>query len=193
MDQQPYQSYPPYAGINPNLAPMITHQPSLLGGAENMKLLFDDTMAYLSARRGTSDRHADAWETLRLMQAQNAAVASHAINMNVVISAQAGDTSSQAQVTPIRTGAADTQVQQPAGAVYPPIRNVDQSGATATGAVQTAAAGVATAAEGIATANQSIADAVANLMNALTAVIVNASGGASTPSQTQAKPTGATS
>ena len=178
-----------YPYTNPNLAPLITHQPSLLGGAENMKLLFDDTMSFLSARRQLNDRHADAWETLRLAQAQNMAVASHAINMNVVISAQSGDTATQAQVTPIRTGAADTQVQQPAGAVYPPIRNVDQMGSTATGAVQTAQAGVATAAEGIATANQSIADAVANLMNALTSVIVNASGGASTPSQTSSKPT----
>lgn len=31
--------------VNPNLSPLITHQPSLLGGAENMKLLFDLTLS----------------------------------------------------------------------------------------------------------------------------------------------------
>jgi hypothetical protein len=159
-----------------------TQVPTLIGSAENMKLLFDDTMSDISHNRKSMIRHQDAWETLRLMQAQNAAIASHAINMNVVISAQTGDTDTQASVTPIRTAAADTENQQPAGAVYPPIRNVDQGAATATNVVQTAMAGVATAAEGIATASQSIADAVANLMNALTAVITVAAGNASSTS-----------
>lgn len=141
-----------------------------------MKLLFDDTMSDISVNRKSMIRHADAWETLRLMQAQNAAVASHAINMNVVISAQSGYTSNEAPVSPIRTGAADAQNQQPAGSVYPPIRNVDSGGATATNVAETAMDATAVAAAGVATANQSIAAAVANLMNALTAVIVSSSG-----------------
>lgn len=164
---------------------MENDKTALLGRDENMKLLFDATMAGMILGTQISQSHANAWETLRFRIASNAQSYDHAINMGSVLAGQAGVTENQAAVSPIRTGAADTQVQQPAGAVYPPIRNVDQTGATATGAVQTAAAGVATAAEGIATANQSIADAVANLMNALTAVVITATGGASTPSQTK--------
>jgi hypothetical protein len=110
---------------------------------------------------------------------------------------QTGTTENQAAVTPIRTGAADTQVQQPAGSVYPPIRNVDQGGAAATNAELTSDAATSVAAAGVATANQAIADALAQfiaLMNqgaaALQAVLVTAAGGASTPSQTQPKPAG---
>jgi len=74
------------------------------------------------------------------------------------------------------------QAQQPAGAVYPPIRNVDQTGAVATGAVQTASAQVA--------ANiAALSDVVTKLADALNSVLVTAAGGASTPSQTTAKTT----
>lgn len=157
---------------NANLSPQVTHQPSLLGGAENMKLLFDDTMSFLSTARQENFSDHRAWEALKLRQANQAASFDHLVNMTAAAAGQTGDTEDQASVTPIRTAAGDTEVQQPAGSVYPPIRNVDQSGATATGAVQTAQAGVATA-------NQSVADAVANLMNALTAVVTAASGSSS--------------
>ena len=158
---------------NANLSPQVTHQPSLLGGAENMKLLFDDTMSDISARRKMAHSHADAWETLRYRIAQNAAAYDHAVSMGSVLAAQAGVTEGQQTVSPVRTAAAD---------------NLAAGSAPANRAIDVATVGVATAAEGIATANQSIADSVANLMNALTAVIINASGGASTPSQTEAKP-----
>lgn len=167
---------------NPNLSPAITHQPSLLGGAENMKLLFDDTMSDISHNRKQLMRHSDAWETLRLLQAQNAAFTSHLANVNAVGSGQVGTTEGQASVTPIRTGAADTQTQQPAGAVYPPIRNVDQTSATANGAVNAAIAELTSQMANLTTT-------VTNLANALAPVLVNAAGGASTPSQTQPKPT----
>ena len=117
---------------NPNLVPNVTHQPTLLGGAENMKLLFDDTMALLSMERQKTSKSGEAWETLRYRVASNAAAFDHAVNMGSLLSAQAGTTESQQTVSPIRTGAADVQAQQPAGAVYPPIRNVDQTGAVAT-------------------------------------------------------------
>lgn len=155
---------------NSNLSPQVTHQPSLLGGAENMKLLFDDTMSDMSASRKMAARHADAWETLRFRIASNGAAYDHAVSMGSVLAAQAGTTEGQQTVSPARTAASD---------------NLAAGIAPANRAIDVATAGVATAAEGIATANQSIADAVANLMNALTAVIVTATGGASTPSQTK--------
>ena len=169
---------------NPNLAPVVTHQPTLLGGAENMKLLFDEA---LDNRREMLAR-ARAWEAIELdmaqtaaRRAQNAATFDHAINAGVVLSGQTGTTEGQQTVSPIRTGAADTQTQQPAGAVYPPIRNVDQSGATAT-------AGVQAAQEQIAANVAALSDVVTKLADALAAVLVTAAGGASTPSQTQPKP-----
>jgi hypothetical protein len=49
------------AETNPNLSPGVTHQPSLLGGAENIKLLFDEeldnrreTLALAPGRRSRS-------------------------------------------------------------------------------------------------------------------------------------------
>lgn len=86
---------------------------------------------------------------------------------------QSGQTQNQQPQSPIRTSTADAALAQPAGAVYPPIRNMDQ--------------GAATANDGIQAAMQSIADAMANLQAAVTAVITNAAGGASTPSQTTSK------
>lgn len=152
---------------NPNLSPQITHQPSLLGGAENMKLLFDDVMSHLSRVRSVAQSQDNAWETLRFTSAQDAQVVKHLAQLNVVTAAQTGQTENEQTVSPAGTAASET----------------------AKGAVADAGAGIAVAAEGVATANQAIADAVANLVNALTAVVVTASGGASTPSQTQAKPT----
>jgi len=144
-----------------NLAPRIVHQPSLLGGAENIKLLFDEE---LDNRREVLARQR-AYEDLNLRRAQNAATVDHFINMGAALAGQIGVSEGQQTVSPAGTAASET----------------------AKGAVADAGAGIATAAEGIATANQSIADAVANLVNALTAVVVTSVGGASTPSQTTAK------
>ena len=154
------------ADTNPNLSPQVTHQPSLLGGAENMKLLFDNTLAHLGRVQTVAASHDNAWETLRFTTAQDAQVVKHLAQLATVAANQTGQTENQQTVSPAGTAASET----------------------AKGAVADAGSGIAVAAEGVAVANQSIADAVANLMNALTAVIVNSSGGASTPSQTQAKP-----
>lgn len=121
---------------NLNLAPNVTHQPSLLGGAENMKLLFDDTMADLSDGRKMSRRHADAWETLRLKQAQNLEFATHLANVNAVNAGQTGATENQQSVSPVRTGVADNVA---AGAT-PANRITDTTGAVAGGAVNSATA-----------------------------------------------------
>ena len=73
----------------------------------NEKMLFDDTASDISFNRKSLLRHQDAWESLRLSQAQLMAIATHAINMNVVISAQTGDTSAQQTTSPVRTAAGD--------------------------------------------------------------------------------------
>lgn len=167
---------------NANLSPLVTHQPSLLGGAENMKLLFDSQMALIQQLTADGQENARAWRAHDLRLATQAGDYDFAVKMGSVIAAQAGETQQQAPNSAIRTGAADTQTQQPAGAVYPPIRNVDQSGATAT-------AGVQAAQEQIAANIAALSDVVTKLADALSSVLVNAAGGASTPSQTQPKPT----
>ncbi len=157
---------------------------TLIGGPENIKLLFDEA---LDNRRESLAR-ARAWEAISLdmahtasRRAQNAASLDHFLTMGTALAGQIGATEGQASVDPIRTGAADTQPQQPAGAVYPPIRNVDQAAAVATG-------GVMTAQEQVAANIAALSDVVTKLADAMLAVIVTAAGGASTPSQTQPKP-----
>jgi hypothetical protein len=164
-----------------NCSPGVSQQASEVN-ALNFKLLYDDTSSDISINRKSLFRHQDAWETLRLRNSQFAASFDHALLAAVAIANQTGGTDNQAAVTPIRTGIADTM----AAASYPANRTID-----------TATAGTAVAAEGVATANQAIADALAQfiaLMNqgvaALQSVLTTAAGGASTPSQTQPKPTG---
>lgn len=124
------------AELNPNLSPAITHQPSLLGGAENMKLLYDDTMAHLSRVRGVEASHDQAWETLRFRIAQESQTITHLAQLNVVISAQTGDTEGQQSNAPIRTAAADNV----AAGSTPANRITDTTGAVAGGAVNSATA-----------------------------------------------------
>ena len=97
------------AETNPNLSPCVTHQPSLLGGAENIKLLFDEE---LDNRRETLARQR-AWEAVSLdlaqtasRRAQNAATIDHAINAGIVLSGQVGTTEGQQTVSPAGTAAA---------------------------------------------------------------------------------------
>ncbi|HEX5430833.1 MAG TPA: hypothetical protein VFW83_02605 [Bryobacteraceae bacterium] len=166
---------------NPNLSPAVTHQPSLLGGAENIKLLFDEE---LDNRRESLSRQR-AWEAISLDMAQtaarrsqNAATFDHAVNAGLVLSGQVGVTESQQTVSPAGTAASETTK----------------------GAVAAAGAGEAVSAEGV-TANvvnlftsltpviaSSLATAISQTIAALVPVVVTSAGGASTPSQTQPKP-----
>jgi hypothetical protein len=167
---------------NHNLSPAVTHQPSLLGGAENIKLLFDEE---LDNRREILAR-TRAWEAISLdmaqtssRRAQNAATIDHAINAGIVLSGQIGISEAQQTVSPAGTAASETTK----------------------GAVAAAGAGEAVSAEAITanTANlftaltpviaSALAAAISQTIAALVPVIVTASGGASTPSQTQPKPT----
>lgn len=157
---------------NVNLTPNVTHQPSLLGGAENIKLLFDEE---LDNRRETLARQR-AWEDLSLRRASNAATIDHAINAGIVLAGQVGTTEGQQTVSPAGTSASEA------------IK----------GAVGTAAAGEAVSAEAISAnvANlftsltpviaSALATAISQTIAALVPVLVTAAGGASTPSQTKA-------
>ena len=148
---------------------------TLVGGPENIKLLFDEE---LDNRRETLARQR-AWEDLSLRRAQNNATIDHAINAGIVLAGQVGTTESQQTVSPAGTAASETTK----------------------GAVAAAGAGEAVSAETV-TANvanlmtsltpviaSSLATAIAQTIAALVPVIVTAAGGASTPSQTQPKPT----
>lgn len=155
---------------NANLSPNVTHQPSLLGGAENIKLLFDEE---LDSRRETLAR-ARAWEAISIdmaqtasRRAQNAATIDHAINAGIVLYGATGTTENQQTVSPAGTAASET----------------------AKGAVADAGAGIASANEQIAANIAALSDVVTKVADALAAVLVTAAGGASTPSQTQPKPT----
>ena len=140
-------------------APTVMHQPTLLGGAENMKLLFDEA---LDSRRETLARQR-AWEDLSLRRAQNAATIDHAINAGLILQGQVGATESAQTVSPVSRAEGDSATAQ----TYTPNRTVD------------------VAAAGVATANQAIADQVSALIAALTATIVAAAGNAANTSTTK--------
>ncbi len=163
---------------NANLAPQVTHQPSLLGGAENMKLLFDVTMLGIfgTTIQGIFDNQINARQ--------------RSTNSASFDNARMWDYLDQGQQTyaPIRTAAADSTVQQPAGAAYPPIRNVDQGAAAAQTGMQ---AGMQSFVNTMADFQNAMLAAVADLKASLVPVITTAAGGASTPSQTKPPTTGA--
>lgn len=104
-----------------------------------------------------------AWEDLKLRKAQNAATFDHFMNMNsaqaTATAEQTGQTEDQQTVSPIRTGAGD-----------------------AIAAVPGVAAGMVSMSGG------DLAQLVAQTVAAIIPIVLNASGGASTPSQTQPKP-----
>ncbi len=154
---------------------------SLLGGAENIKLLFDEE---LDNRRETL-ANARAWEAIKLEQAQisnrrsqNAASFDKAMDAQMLLAAQVGTTEGQQTVSPAGTAASETTK----------------------GAVAAAGAGEAVSAEAV-TANvanlftaltpviaSALATAISQSIAALVPVVVTAAGGASTPSQTTPKP-----
>jgi hypothetical protein len=122
---------------------------TLVGGAENMKLLFDTMLGLQTQKVADDQASARAWANLNLYRATNAEVFSHAVNMFTVNAMQTGDTADTQTVSPIKTAAADNLA---AGAV-PANRTID------------------TAAAGIATGNVDIVAAMANVANAMASAI----------------------
>ena len=86
-----------------NASPVIDPKHSLLGGAENIKLLFDEE---LDNRRETLARER-AWEDLKLRRAHNSATFDHSINAGIVLAGQAGVTEGQQTVSPAGTAASE--------------------------------------------------------------------------------------
>ena len=149
------------------VAPTVMHQPTLLGGAENMKLLFDES---LDNRRELL-ANSRAWEAIKISMAQNdlrrqqnAATIDHLASVGLLQLGQTGATEAQQTVSPVSRGEGDSATAQS----YPANRTIDVASA------------------GVATANQAVADAVANLMDAVTAIIVSASGKAAGTTTTTA-------
>jgi hypothetical protein len=93
-----------YPGTSaPHLVPPYT----LLGGPENIKLLFDNAMALMQQSVADNQSNSRAYAAINLRRAENAATIDHLANVNAVISAQTGDTSNQQTTSPIRTGSGD--------------------------------------------------------------------------------------
>ena len=151
---------------NPNLSPQVTHQPSLLGGAENIKLLFDEE---LDSRRETLGRQR-AWEDLALRKAQNAASLDHFINMGTALAGQIGVTEGQQTVSPEGTATSEAI-----------------KGGVGVSAAQVAANVANLATSLVPVISSALATAISQTIASLVPVVVTAAGGASTPSQTTPK------
>jgi hypothetical protein len=153
----------PNTGISsPHQIPPYT----LLGGPENIKLLFDNAMALMQQSVADNQANARALADLNLRRATNSATIDHLGNLNAVISAQAGDTSSQQTVSPVRTGVGDTV----AASAYPADRSVD-----------TASAGIAAAVtESVQTNVTSQVSALAAQIGTLTTMVNDLAGSVTT-------------
>lgn len=142
----------------------------------NLKAGYDYASAIREQAIIDSQRNSRGYASLELAVAHDTHTIRHLAALGLLQLTQTGATENQASVDPNRTGSGDYL----AAGVVPANRATD-----------VAAAGVATANEAVANA---LATAVA-LMNqataALQAVLITAAGGASTPSQTQPKPTSA--
>ena len=151
--------------------PPETPYVSLLGGHENMKLLFDNAMALMQQSIADNQANARAYQAINLRRAENAATIDHLGSLNAVISAQTGDTSNQQTTDPIRTGIADTM----AAASYTPNRTADVSAAgiaaAVTESVQTnVTAQVAEIATQVATLSEMVQAMAGNVTTALQAL-----------------------
>ena len=119
-----------------------------------------------NARRWNALAHkiAQDYSAVTIRAAQNGAAFDHAVNMDNVTQDQTGGTENEQTVSPVRTATGDAIV-----------------GGVGVSADQIAA--------NVANFTTAISAAVLELYAALVAANVTAAGGASTPSQTQAKPT----
>lgn len=139
----------------------------------NAKLQYDATANWQNSRAADDLANARAWQAVSLAAAHDAATLKYLGTLGLLQEGQTGGTENQNLVKPI------------------PNAVVDDDTAAAGGATAVAAAGVATANEAIATALAQFVSLMNQGAAALQAVLVTAAGGASSPSQTQAKPAAA--
>jgi hypothetical protein len=168
---------------------------TLLGGPENVKLLFDTIMGIQTQALLDNQANARAYNALTLRMANNAATLDQLGFTNAVISAQIGDTSGQQTTSPIRTGVGDTM----AAASYPADRATDTADSSVAAGIaesvqtnvttqvsalseQILALGgtITTGLQAVADSNASIAASLATMAAALTALAPKPSTGGTT-------------
>lgn len=156
-------------GCDDNAANLV-----VLGG----KLQYDAAAQLQNQALLDNQEDSRGWAQLKLRIAQNAATVDHFINMTAAQSTstaeQTGQTSESQTVSPVRTATGDAIV-----------------GGVGVSAEQVAANVADLATSLVPVLASSLATAIATAVAALLPVTVTAAGGASTPSQTQPKPTGA--
>jgi tryptophan synthase alpha subunit len=134
-----------------------------------MKIICDDAAADARRRQSNNASHDNAWETLRFRIANEAQTVSHLAALNVVTTAQTGDTENEATVSPVRTATGDAIVGGVGVSAEQVAANVANLATTLTPIITSA-----------------IATAINQTLEAVLPALVTAVGGASTPSQTKA-------
>jgi hypothetical protein len=140
----------------------------------NAKLQYDGAAQLQHQSLADNQEDARAWAQLKLRVATNAATVDHFVNMTsaqaTATAMQTGQTEDQQIVSPVRTGTADAIV-----------------GGVGVSAEQVAANVANLATSLVPVIASALATAISEALTAILPVVVTASGGASTPSQTQAK------
>jgi hypothetical protein len=138
--------------------------------ALNMKQLVDDNQEHSRRRADNAADFDKAMNQITVSDAQHASLVKHAINSNALISAQVSNIETQQTVSPVRQATGDAIV-----------------GGVGVSAEQVAANVADLATSLVPVIASALATAISQTIAALVPVVVNSSGGASTPSQTQAK------
>lgn len=142
----------------------------------NAKLAYDSAAQLQHQSLADNQEDSRGWAALKLRIAANAATVDHFLNITAAqataTAMQTGQTEDQQTVSPVRTGTGDAIVGGVGVAAEQVAANVAD---LATSLVPVIASALATA--------------ISQTLAAVLPVVVTASGGASTPSQTQAKPT----
>jgi hypothetical protein len=138
----------------------------------NAKLQYDSAAQLQHQSLADNQEDARAWAQLKLRIATNAATIDHAINAGVVLAGQVGTTEGQQAVSPVRTGTGDAIV----GGVGVSAEQIAANVANLATAITPVIVGA-------------VSEAVSATIAAILPALVTAVGGASTPSQTQPKPT----
>ena len=155
----------------PDMSPGCSQQASEVN-ALNAKLAYDGAAQLQNQGLIDNQVNARALQSLQVRIAEDAQTIKQLAALNVVTSAQTGQTENEQTVSPVRTGTGDALV----GSIGVSADTV----AAAQANLMSAMTPVIAAA---------VANAVVTAVSALYPVLVTASGGASTPSQTQVKPT----
>lgn len=126
---------------------------SLIGGAENMKLLFDSTMALIQQLTADSQANSRAWNDLALRRAHNNEAFDNYVKFSAAVTQQTGEALDQQNLSPESQATAE---------------DIASKGDTANRAVDVAAAGQAVNADAV---NAAVSDAITASIPILTTAI----------------------